>query len=172
MITWQIKNVTIPLSQGVWTPDLAAWWLRMREPHPQSHVTHEPSGYVKHQRCYTSTFPRLWIPNLADWWLRMKRHPPQSQVKYRSSGQVTNQKYFIFTFTRFKAHKLSRVITVRMRRCPWLRRQATTTQLVVYNCPTSSWSSLLKTDRFQMIMTALKWFLWWRITYELDAYVE
>ena len=23
-----------------------------------------------------------------------------------------------------------------------------------------------------MIMTTLKWFLWWRITYELDVYVE
>ena len=39
VITWQIKNITFPFSQGLWTPNLAGWWLRMRGPHLQSHVT-------------------------------------------------------------------------------------------------------------------------------------
>ena len=36
------------------------------------------------------------------------------------------------------------------------RRHVTVIQYVVYICSTSSWSSLLKTDRFQMIMRTLK----------------
>ena len=167
MVAWQIKNVIIPLSQGLWTPNFAAWWLSLREPplpHKVTwHINFVVTGQIKD--IISPLSQGLWTPNLTGWWLRMNRPHPQCHVKHRSSGHVTSQKYFIFTFTRFKAHKLSRVITVRMRRCPWLRRQAATTQLVVYNCPTSSWSSLLKTDRFQMIMTTLKWFLWWRITY-------
>ena len=38
VVTWQIKNVS-PLLQGLCTPNSAGWWLRMRRPHPQSHVT-------------------------------------------------------------------------------------------------------------------------------------
>ena len=117
---WQIKGVISPFSQGLWISNLAWWWLRMKGPHPQSHVTH------------------------------------------RSSGHVTNQKYFVFTFTRCKAHKLSRVVT-RMRRphptchvTPRSRCHPETVQLVVYICSTSSWSSLLKTNRFEMTMITLK----------------
>ena len=161
-----MKNVIIPLSQDLWTPSFAVWWLRMREP------TQKVTWYINQvvtwliKDVISPLSQSLWIPNLAGWWLRMKRPHPQSHVKHRSSGHVTNQKYFIFTFTRFRAHKLSRVVTVRMtprnRSCPRSRSLVSTTQ---YNCSTSSWSSLLKTDRFQMIMTTLKWFLWWRITY-------
>ena len=46
MVTWQIINVLSPLSQSLWTPRLAGLWLRKREPHPQSHVIHQPPGHV------------------------------------------------------------------------------------------------------------------------------
>ena len=108
-----------------------------------------------------------------------------SHVMYRSSGHVANQKCFIFTFTRCKAHKLSRVAT-RMRRphptchvTPRSYRQVITIQQVVYIKSTSSRSSLLKSDRFQMTVTILKVcslhirkFLWWRITFQLGVYME
>ena len=92
----------------------------------------------------------------------MRETHPQSHVTHWSRGNVTNVKYFIFTFTRHKAHKLSRVVT-RMRRprptchvTPQSRRHVTSIQWVVRICSISSWSSLLKIDRFQMIMTTLK----------------
>ena len=72
VVTWQIKNVVIPLSQGLWTPNFAGRWFRMRKPHPQNHVTHQPRGHVTNQRCYTPLSQNLWISNLAGWWLRMK----------------------------------------------------------------------------------------------------
>ena len=36
-----MKNVISSLSEGLWIPNLAGWWLRMRGPHPQSHVTQD-----------------------------------------------------------------------------------------------------------------------------------
>ena len=27
VVTWQMKNVISPLSQGLWTQNLAGWWL-------------------------------------------------------------------------------------------------------------------------------------------------
>ena len=83
VVTWQIKNILSRLSQGIYTPNLAGWWLRMRKPHPQSHVTHWPLNHVTTQRRYIITFTRpmypkqggylgwgsLWIPNWAGYWL-------------------------------------------------------------------------------------------------------
>ena len=65
LIVWQIKNVISPLSQGLWTPKLAGWWLGMRESHPQSHVIHRLRGHVANQRRYISTFTRYMDPKLS-----------------------------------------------------------------------------------------------------------
>ena len=62
---WQIKDAISPLSQGLWTPNLAGWWFRMKEPHPQSHVTHRPHGHAANQRSYISTFTRPKDPKLS-----------------------------------------------------------------------------------------------------------
>ena len=72
MVTWQIKNVIILFSQGLWTPNFAAWGLRMKKLHPQSHVTHQPSGHVTNQRRYNSIFTRPVDPKLSRRWLRMR----------------------------------------------------------------------------------------------------
>ena len=48
-ISWsreKIKNVISPLSQGLWTPNLAGWGLRMRGLHPQSHEILRYRGHV------------------------------------------------------------------------------------------------------------------------------
>ena len=111
VVTWQIKGVIFPLSQGLRTPNLVGWWLRMRGPHPQVtwHIKHLVTWQIK--EVISPLSQDLWIPNLAGWWLRMKGPHPESHLTDQSSGHVTNQKYFTFTFTRHKAHKLSRVVT-------------------------------------------------------------
>ena len=37
----------------------------MKEPHPQSHVTHHPSGHMTNQRRYITTFARPMDPKLS-----------------------------------------------------------------------------------------------------------
>ena len=49
VVTWQIENIIFPLSQDLWIPNLARWWLLMRGPHLQSHVTHQSRGRVSSQ---------------------------------------------------------------------------------------------------------------------------
>ena len=106
VVTWNTKGATCPLSQGLCTPKLAGWWLRMRKAHPQVtwHINHVVTWKI---RDISPLSQGLWIPNLARWWLRMKGPHTQSHVTNQSSGHVTNQKYFIFTFTRHMADKLS-----------------------------------------------------------------
>ena len=41
----------------------------MREPHPQSHLTHQPLDHVTTQKRYISTFIRPVDPNLTGYWL-------------------------------------------------------------------------------------------------------
>ena len=65
MVTWQVKNVISLLLQGLWIPNLAGWWISMRRPYPQSHVTHQPRGQVTNQKRYISTFTRSMAPKLA-----------------------------------------------------------------------------------------------------------
>ena len=89
VVTWLIKNVIYPFSQGLWTPNLAGWWLWMTGPHPQSYMTHWSRCYVTNQKRYISTFARPIDPNLAGWWLRMKE--PQPQVRWHIDHMVTWQ---------------------------------------------------------------------------------
>ena len=56
----KIKNVISQLSQALCTPKLGGRCLRMREPHPQSHVTHQPLGHVTTQIRYISTFNKAY----------------------------------------------------------------------------------------------------------------
>ena len=142
--------------------NLAWCWLRMRKLPPQVtwHFKYIVTWQITH--VISSLSQGLWIPNLAKWWLRVKGPHQQSHLTDRSSGQVSNQKYFNFTFTRCKDNKLNRVVTRRKLPhpsyyvTPQLRLHVTTIQLVVYICSASSWSSLLKINRFQMIVTTLQ----------------
>ena len=51
--------------QGLWTPNLAGWWLRMRGAHLQSHVTLRYRGHVTNKKRYISTFTRAMDPKLS-----------------------------------------------------------------------------------------------------------
>ena len=65
VVTWHIKNLVSPLSQRLWTPNLASWWLKMRGPNPKDHVTIWYRGYVTNQKRYVSTFTRPMDPKLS-----------------------------------------------------------------------------------------------------------
>ena len=62
VVTWQIKNVISPPSLDLWTPNLPKWWVRMRGPHLQRHVTHRPWGHVTNQKRCIPTFTRPMDP--------------------------------------------------------------------------------------------------------------
>ena len=66
--TWsrdKSKNFISLLSQGLWTPNLAGWGLKMRGSHPQSHVRLQCRGHVPNKKGYISTFTRPMDPKLS-----------------------------------------------------------------------------------------------------------
>ena len=65
VVTWQIKNFTPLLSQGLWIQNLAKWWLRMRGPHPQSHMTLQYSDHVTKKKRFFSTFTTPMDPKFS-----------------------------------------------------------------------------------------------------------
>ena len=59
--TWsrdKSKKFISLLSQGLWTPNLAGCWLKLRGTHPQSHVRLRYRGHVTNKKRYTSIFTR------------------------------------------------------------------------------------------------------------------
>ena len=107
-----MKNVISPLSQGLKPLNLAGWWLRMREPHQQSHMTHRPRGHVTNQKRYISTFTRPWPPKLSIVLAQIRGPIPKNHVTLRSFSQATTQKCHISSTTRPMAFKLSRMVTL------------------------------------------------------------
>ena len=85
VVTWQIKNVISPLSQGLWTPHLAEWCLRMRKPHPQSHVTLRHRGHLTNKKRYISTFIQCMDPKLSKVVTEHERNLP---IKSRDTSVV------------------------------------------------------------------------------------
>ena len=158
VVTWQIKKVTFPLSQGRWTANLAGWWFRMRGPHLQIHATHRPRGHMTNQTRYISTLTSICTPDLAGWCFRMREIHPQSYVTLQLCLHVTTQKYLVFTFkgsrsTNFAGWWLEWEDPTQHVMCHL--DYAVTWQLsIIYSI--STWTSLLKTNRFQMIMRTLK----------------
>ena len=57
-----LQTPLFPVPYGLWTPNLARRWFRMRGPHPQSRVTNQPLGHVTNQKRYISTFTRPMVP--------------------------------------------------------------------------------------------------------------
>ena len=85
MVTWQIKNVLSPFSQGPRLPNLAGWWLRMKASHQQNHVTLRSRGHVKNKKKVLSPLSQgLWTSNLARWQLVMREPHPQSHSTIQS----------------------------------------------------------------------------------------
>ena len=105
VVTRQIKNNISLLSQGLWTPNLANCWLRMRGRHPQSHVTLQYRGHVTTRKHYISTFTRLMDPKFS--WV-VTYDERTSPTKSRGSSitwSCVKSKRFISTFTKPTAHK-------------------------------------------------------------------
>ena len=57
-----LQALLFPAPWGLWTPNIAEWWLRMRGPHPQSYVILRYHPHVKNKKCYISTFTRSMYP--------------------------------------------------------------------------------------------------------------
>ena len=191
----EIKTVISSLSQGLWIPNLAGWWLRIRGPHPQTHMTLQYRGHVTNKKSYTSTFTRpmnrklsrlviylqihathrprghmtnqtryistltsICTPDLARWCFRMREIHRQSYVTLQLCRHVTTQKYLVFTFkgsrsTNFAGWWLVWEDPTQHIMCHL--GYAVTWQLsIIYSI--STWTSLLKINRFQMIMRTLK----------------
>ena len=53
-----LQTPLFSVPQGLWTPSLAGWSLRMRGPHPQSHVVLWYCGHVTNKKQYISTLTR------------------------------------------------------------------------------------------------------------------
>ena len=83
----------VPL--GLWTPNLAGWWFRMRGPHPQSHVILRYRGHVTNKKRYISTFTRPMDPKLIRVVTYNERTSPakshRSHRSHRSRGHVSSQ---------------------------------------------------------------------------------
>ena len=92
VVTWQIKNVISLLSQGLWTPNLVNWWLRMRGRHPQSQVTLQYRGHATNRKRYISTFTRPMHPKLNGvGWLLMRGPHQQNHVTHQLRGHFSSQ---------------------------------------------------------------------------------
>ena len=76
VVTWQIKNVISPLSQGPWTPHLTTWWLRLRGLHPQIYMILQFCGHVTNEKRYISIFTRPMDPRLSRVVTKDKGTPP------------------------------------------------------------------------------------------------
>ena len=111
VVTWLIKKVISQFSQGLWTPNLAGWLLRMRRLHLQCHVTLQHRDDVTNEKCYIYFFARLIDPNVAGWWFKTRTPHPQTHVKHRLRGHMTNQKRYISTFAKPIDSRISRVVT-------------------------------------------------------------
>ena len=89
VVTWQIKKVIFPLSYIIWTPNVAGWWLRIKESHPQSHVTLRLCGQVTNQKYFVLNFTRHKVHQLSRMVARMRRPLPTSHVPPRSCRHET-----------------------------------------------------------------------------------
>ena len=89
LVTWQIKDVISPLSQDLWIPNLAGWWLRMKRPHPESHLTDQSSGQVTNQKYFIFIFTRHKAHKLSRVVTRTRRPHPTCHVTLRSRRYVT-----------------------------------------------------------------------------------
>ena len=105
VVTWQIKNVISLLSQGLWTPNLVNWWLRMWGRHPQSQVTLQYRDHATNRKCYVSTFIRPMHPKL-NWVVTSdERTSPTKSRDTSITWSLFKSKRFISTFTRPTAAK-------------------------------------------------------------------
>ena len=99
VVTWQIENVIFPVTQRLWTPNLAGWWLRMRGHHLQNHVTHRSRGQVSIKTFYLYIHKAHGPQNLVGCWIRMRGPHPKSHVILQLCGHVKNQNRHISSTT-------------------------------------------------------------------------
>ena len=112
VITWQIKNVISPLLQDLWIPNVAVWWLRIREPHHQVswHIDHVVRWKIKSVISPLSQGP--WPPKLGKVLAQVKGANLKRHVTLRSCSHMTIQKRHISSTAGPMAPKLSRMLVI------------------------------------------------------------
>ena len=106
VVTWQIKNVISPLSQGLWILNLASSWLKTREPIPtKSRDTSITWLGGKSKTFYLHIHKAHGPLNLVGCWLRMRAPHLKSHVTIQLCGQMENQKRRIFSTTGSSRYK-------------------------------------------------------------------
>ena len=100
----------------------------MSGPHPQSHVTHRPSGFVTNQRCYNSTFTRPMDPKLSRVVTQDERTPPTKSRDKSNKWSRDKSKIFYLYFHKAQGPQTQQSgnynneKTSRHMSCPQLRR--------------------------------------------------
>ena len=106
VVTWQIKSVISPLSQVLWTPNVAGWWLKMREHHAlwsRDHVTNN--------KTYISTFTRPMAPKLSQ---VVTYGSGDNGVCNVSSNSNSNAEFYKWPFFS-KAFRYKRIVAISMK---------------------------------------------------------
>ena len=100
VVTWQIKNVTSPLSQGLCILNLASSWLKTRESPPTKSRDTSITRLGDKSKTFDLHIHKGHGPqNLVGCWLRMRGPHLKSHVTLQLCGQMENQKRHIFSTT-------------------------------------------------------------------------
>ena len=115
VVTWQIRNVTSLILQFLQPPNLAAWWLKMRRPYLQNHVTSIMWSRDKPKTLYI----HVLNPTALNPWQRTDSKwgaHPKSHMTFQFCSHVAIWKLYISSAIRPMAPKRSRVVT---RKAKW-----------------------------------------------------
>ena len=85
--------------QGLWTPNLAGWWLRMKRPHPQSQVTLRCRGHMTNEKRNIPIFTRPMYPKLSRVVTLNERTPPTKSCDSSISWSRGKMKSVISPFS-------------------------------------------------------------------------
>ena len=107
-----LQTLLSPLSQGLWTPNLARWWHRMGDPNLKVKWHFDIVVTWQIKRIISPFSQSLWIPSLPGWWLRKRGPYLQNHVTHLPSVHATNQKRYISSFARPVDPKYSRLVTL------------------------------------------------------------
>ena len=93
-----LQTPLFSVPQGLWTPNLAGWSLRMREPHPQNHVTPRYCGHVTSKKRYIFTFTRPMITKLSRVVTLDEENPPRKSRDTLTKWSCDKQKIVYLHF--------------------------------------------------------------------------
>ena len=125
--TWsrdKSKKFISLLSRGLWTSNLAGWWLKTRGPHPQSHVRLRYRGHMTNKNVIFPLSQGPWILHLASSWLKTREPTPTESRNTSITWLGDKSKTFYFHI--HKAHGPQNLVGCWLRmRVPHLKSHVT-----------------------------------------------